>query len=145
MRFLHVGFRVRDLESTVAMYTQVPGFTWDAIAEHQQPAGCFKVTHGYSTDGAEFEFVQTMSGTAVDELVLGEREGVSHIAFAVDDLDAERTKAVANGIEIVNEGAAPRARWLFLKDPRFGGVLLQLVELRPQPAPQRLALQPAPQ
>jgi len=74
-----------------------------------------------------------MSGTAVDELVLGEREGVSHIAFAVDDLDVERTKAVANGIQVVNEGAAPRARWFFLKDPRFGGVLLQLVELRDPP------------
>jgi catechol 2,3-dioxygenase-like lactoylglutathione lyase family enzyme len=133
VRFLHVGFHVRDLERTVGIYKDIPGFSWDTIAEHEQPAGRFRVTHGYSTDGAEFEFVQTLSGTAVDEQVLGDREGVSHIAFAVEDLDAERAKANANGIEIVNEGVAPRARWFFLKDPRFGGVLLQLVELRDQP------------
>jgi catechol 2,3-dioxygenase-like lactoylglutathione lyase family enzyme len=133
VRFLHVGFHVRDLERTVRIYTDVPGLSWDTIAEHRQPEGRFKVTHGYSADGAEFEFVQTLSGTAVDEQVLGDREGVSHIAFAVDDLDAERAKATKNGIEIVNEGVAPRARWFFLKDPRFGGVLLQLVELRHQP------------
>jgi catechol 2,3-dioxygenase-like lactoylglutathione lyase family enzyme len=87
------------------------------------------------------EYVQTLAGTAIDDLVLGDRDGVSHIAFAVDDLDAERARAQAHGVEVLGEGDASRARWLFLKDPSFGGVLIQLVELhRNEPAKQPLAV-----
>lgn len=141
MRLLHIGFRVSNLERVVNAYTHMAGFKWDNIVEHQQPHGRFKVTHGYTTDGTEVEFVETLAGAAIDDLVLGDRDGVSHIAFAVDDLDAERAKAQAHGVEVLGEGDAPRARWLFLKDPSFGGVLIQLVELhQAEPAKKQLAV-----
>ena len=59
---------------------------------------------------------------------MGGREGVSHVAFLVDDLAAERARQ-RKGIAIVNEGSAPRASWIFLHDDRLGGALVQLVEL----------------
>ena len=136
MRLLHFGFKVRDIERTMQAYQELAGITWDPVAEHVLPApgddGCRQrslVTHGYTDDGVEIELVQTLEGVAVDDEVLGDREGVSHVAFLVDDLDAERAKARAKGIAIVHEGSAPRASWVFLKDDRLGGALVQLVQL----------------
>jgi hypothetical protein len=87
------------------------------------------VTHGKTGDGVEIELVQYVEGPPVDDLVMNGREGVSHVAFVVDDLAAERASAQAKGIAIVNEGSAPRASWIFLHDNRLGGALVQLVQL----------------
>ncbi|NWG53164.1 MAG: VOC family protein [Hydrogenophilaceae bacterium] len=135
-RFLHFGFRVHDIERAMATYRDLLGIEWDAVAEHAIAQGGAdggpirsKVTHGKSGDGVEIELVQYLEGTPVDDSVLGDREGVSHIAFVVDDLAAERALAVAKGMRIVGEGAAPRASWIFLHDERLGGALVQLVQL----------------
>ncbi|MGE0740826.1 MAG: VOC family protein [Hyphomonadaceae bacterium] len=136
MRLLHFGFRVHDIERTMQAYTELFGIEWDPVAEYALPRdgdasklSRSKVTHGKTGDGVEIEMVQYVEGPPVDEHVLGGREGISHVAFLVDDLAAERAKAQARGIAIVNEGSAPRASWIFLHDERLGGALVQLVQL----------------
>jgi catechol 2,3-dioxygenase-like lactoylglutathione lyase family enzyme len=135
-RLLHFGFRVHDIERTMSAYTELFGIEWDPVAEYALPRdgdasqlSRSKVTHGKTGDGVEIELVQYVEGPPVDDLVMGGREGVSHVAFVVDDLAAERARAEAKGITIVNEGAAPRASWIFLHDERLGGALVQLVQL----------------
>lgn len=140
MRLLHFGFKVHDIERTMRAYEDLVGIKWDPIAEHVQPPSCgrrgpqrSRVTHGFTDDGVEIELVQTVEGVAVDDAVLGDREGISHVAFLVDDLAAERARVAAKGVEIVSEGTAPRASWIFLKDEGLGGALVQLVQLNKQP------------
>jgi len=136
MRLLHFGFKVHDIERAMQGYEEVAGIRWDPVREYEQPPregetkpNRTKVTHGYTSDGVEIELVQQIEGAAIDDAVLGAREGVSHLAFVVDDLAVERAKAQARGIAIINEGAAPRASWIFLQDDRFAGALVQLVQL----------------
>ena len=130
MRLLHFGFKVHDIERTMQAYSEIAGVRWDPVVEYVQPgARRSRVTHGYTEDGVEIELVQPVEGAAVEDVIMGDREGISHIAFVVDDLAAERAKALDRGMEIVNEGTAPRASWIFLKDDRLGGALVQLVEL----------------
>ncbi|QGZ96225.1 VOC family protein [Terricaulis silvestris] len=136
MRLLHFGFKVHDIERTMQAYNELFGIDWDPVAEFALPRGDnnaqlsrTKVTHGKTGDGVEIELVQYVEGPPVDDMVMGEREGISHVAFLVDDLAAERAKAEAKGIAIVNEGTAPRASWIFLHDHRLGGALVQLVQL----------------
>lgn len=135
-RFLHFGFRVHDIDATMKAYEELLGIAWDPVQEYEIPrsgadggASRSKVTHGKTGDGVEIEMVQYLEGAPVDETVLAGREGISHIAFVVDDLGAERAAAEAKGIAIVGEGNAPRASWIFLHDKRLGGALVQLVQL----------------
>ena len=137
MKLLHFGFAVHDIEKTTAAYRDLFGIRWDPVVEHsssalidgEQHASRVKVTHGYTEDGAEIEMVQAIEGRTTDEVVLGGREGISHIALQVDDLAAEKARLLGLGMKIINEGQAPRANWLFVADDRLGGALVQLVQL----------------
>jgi catechol 2,3-dioxygenase-like lactoylglutathione lyase family enzyme len=142
MRFMHFGFKVHDIEKTSAAYRELFGLDWEPIKEFTLPTRVgdsfadarSKVTHAWTDDGVEIELVQTVEGLSVDDALLGDREGMSHIAFQVEDLAAERAKAEARGANILSEGTAPRASWFFILDERLGGALVQLVELHEKPA-----------
>jgi catechol 2,3-dioxygenase-like lactoylglutathione lyase family enzyme len=133
MRLLHFGFKVHNIERTMSAYRDLFGIEWDPVVEYALPGADgvnrSKVTHGKTGDGVEIELVQYVEGANLDTRVLGDREGISHVAFVVDDLEAERARAAANGVSIVGEGTAPRASWVFLHDERLGGALVQLVQL----------------
>ena len=136
MDLLHFGFAVRDVETTSQAYRDLFGVAWAPIARYVLPdpdGGADQVslvTHGHTHDGVEIEMVQTVSGQTVDARWFGDREGLSHIAFKVEDLAAERARLTAGGVQIVGEGSAPRADWFFVRDDRLGGALVQLVQLR---------------
>ena len=137
MKLLHFGFKVHDIEKTSQAYRELFGLDWEPIKAFALPTRVgehtaevlSKVTHAWTDDGVEIELVQTVEGASVDDAILGDREGMSHIAFQVDDLAAERAKAEARGANILSEGTAPRASWFFLLDERLGGALIQLVQL----------------
>lgn len=135
-RLLHVGFKVHDIDRTMQAYADLFGIAWEPPATYDLPPSGdqtgpqrSRVTHGWTGDGVEIELVQSLEGQPVDDTVLGEREGVSHLAFLVDDLTRERDQLTARGFSIVHEGSAPRASWIFIKDERLGGALIQFVQL----------------
>jgi catechol 2,3-dioxygenase-like lactoylglutathione lyase family enzyme len=142
MKFLHFGFKVHDIEKTSAAYRELFGLDWEPIKEFAMATRVgdrvgevrSKVTHAWTDDGVEIELVQTVEGRSADDALLGDREGMSHLAFEVEDLAAERARAEARGANILSEGTAPRASWFFLLDERLGGALVQLVQLHQQPA-----------
>ena len=142
MKFMHFGFKVHDIEKSSAAYRELFGLDWEPIKDFTLPTRVgdrfgevrSKVTHAWTDDGVEIELVETVSGHSADNALLGDREGMSHLAFEVEDLAAERARAEARGANIISEGTAPRASWFFIHDERLGGALVQLVQLHPQPA-----------
>ncbi len=143
MNLLHFGFKVNDIARSSAIYADLFGVVWDPVREYDVPVSVngqarrnrSLVTHGKTSDGIEIEMVQPIEGEVPDDIALGDREGISHVAFAVHDLQSERARLLARGIEIVNEGTAPKADWLFVTDDRLGGVLVQLVQLHQEKQP----------
>jgi len=141
MKFLHFGFKVNDIEKTSQAYSELFGLAWEPIKEFTLRSRVgdrtgetrSRVTHAWTEDGTEIELVETVEGHSVDTELMGEREGLSHLAFAVDDLAAERAKAEARGLNVLSEGTAPRASWIFIHDDRLGGALVQLVQLHEPP------------
>ena len=138
MNLLHFGLKVKDIERAMQAYGDLLGIKWDPVVEHSAAdmlidgvhgPSRVKVTHGLTANGVEIELVQLVEGHTTDDLVMGDREGISHMAFLVDDLDRCRSDLVAKGYRIVNEGSAPRADWLFTHDEKLGGALLQFVKL----------------
>ncbi|MGE0387897.1 MAG: VOC family protein [Gammaproteobacteria bacterium] len=140
MKFLHFGFRVHDIERTVAAYRELLGLEWEPVKEYAttdpqgRPARS-QVSHAWTEDGTEIEMVQVDGGACLDDLVMGGREGISHVAVAVQDLAAEKSRALARGLKVVQEGSAPRASWFFIHDERLGGALVQMVQLHQAEGP----------
>lgn len=136
-KFLHFGFKVKNIHESVKTYGDLLGIKWDPIIEFQteeqdllgkQTPLRIYLTHGHTADGTEIEMIQLIDGDVPDRIALGDREGISHIAFSVDDLEAARADAKEQGMKVVSEGKAPRANWIFVADDKLGGALVQLVK-----------------
>ena len=96
------------------------------------------VSHGWTADGTEIEMVQVVEGRTADHLVLGDGEGLSHVAFSVEDLDSAVATAVAAGLRRVAEWSSPAVDYVFLSGTALGGVLVQLVQFKAPRPVQRL-------
>lgn len=136
MKFLHAGYAVKDLEKTVALYSELFGFKFEPIKEHALTTTVqgkpnpmrARVTHGLTDSGVEFEMVQSVEGISSDSLIMGDREGISHLAFCVDDLAAGRTQLEARGLEMVYEFASGVVDYMFFRGDGLAGVMIQLVK-----------------
>jgi catechol 2,3-dioxygenase-like lactoylglutathione lyase family enzyme len=143
MDFLHVGMKVSDIGASSALFAELFGIAWEPVREYPLQTITLEgsvspsttlVTHGTTTSGVEIEMVQVTEGRTADELVLGEREGLSHIAFTVPDLDAAAEDAQRRGLRQVSEYRSDDVDFAFFASPQLGGVLVQLVQFkRPRP------------
>ncbi len=136
MKFLHVGMKVDDIERSQRLYGELFGMSWEPVSEHALPDALLEgevipsrtlVSHGWTSDGTEIEMVQVLEGRTADHLVLGDREGLSHIAFSVDDLAAAVESAEAAGLTRVSEWSSPAVDFVFFSGAALGGLLVQLV------------------
>jgi catechol 2,3-dioxygenase-like lactoylglutathione lyase family enzyme len=136
MKLLHVGFAVKDIHRSIKLYQEAFGIRWEPVKEYAlttyidgvaNPTRAL-VTHGLTDNGVEFEMVENVAGISADSLILGDREGLSHMAFVVEDLAAARADAEARGIRTVSEFRSEKVDFIFLKDERLAGALVQLVQ-----------------
>jgi catechol 2,3-dioxygenase-like lactoylglutathione lyase family enzyme len=136
-KFLHFGFKVKDIHASMKTYGALLDIKWDPVVEfqteeqdlHGKPCPLrIYLTHGHTSDGTEIEMIQLLDGDVPDRIVLGDRDGISHVAYSVDDLEAARARAQAQGLKIVSEGKAGRANWIFVADDKLGGALVQFVK-----------------
>ena len=99
-----VGFVVRDMDAALALYEPVFGpftqmdsgeFEYDYRGE--KDTSSLKLAFGRSGD-VEIELIQWVSGrTPHKEFIDAGREGMHHLRFRVDDLDAKVAEAEALG------------------------------------------------
>ena len=139
MGFLHVGMKVHDIERATRCYTAAFGIAWDPVREYQlshitlegdaAPSRTL-VTHGKTAQGFEIEMVQGLEGKTADDLVLDGREGVSHIAFTVDNLDTAIAEAIERGLRLVSEYRSEQVDFAFFDVDDLGGLLAQLVHFK---------------
>jgi catechol 2,3-dioxygenase-like lactoylglutathione lyase family enzyme len=145
MGFLHVGMKVHDIERATRLYTAVFGIAWEPVREYHlsditlngdvAPSRTL-VTHGKTAQGFEIEMVQVLEGEVADDLGLDDREGVSHIAFTVGDLDAAIATAAERGLRLVSEYRSEQVDFAFFAGDDLGGLLAQLVHFkRPRHSP----------
>jgi len=149
MEFLHVGMMVSDIDRSIAFYRDVLGIKWEPVKEYRLEGGTFRgepaepsrtlVSHGLTPSGVEIEMVQALEGQIPDHLALGRRQGLSHIAFTVDNLDEAAALLEARGLKNVAEHRADTHAYAFFQGDALGGPLVQLVELK---GPRSLNIEP---
>ncbi len=80
--------------------------------------------------GLTFELIQPLKGTSIyDEFLEEKGEGLHHLAFMVEDVDAEITKLEKKGFKVVQTGAMPNTKWAYLEPEDSCGLLIELCQM----------------
>ena len=116
MRLLHTMLRVKDLQRSIAFYTDVLGMT--LLRQQDYPDGQFTLAFmGYGPE-ADNTVIELTYNWGVNHYELG--TGYGHIAIAVDDVQAAVDAMRAKGANILREPGPMKAGTTvlaFLEDP----------------------------
>jgi methylmalonyl-CoA/ethylmalonyl-CoA epimerase len=128
-RIDHIGVAVEDLDAALGLYEQ--GFEMElAHRETVESQGVEAVL--LDVGDGHVELLRPLGpDTAVGKFLARKGEGLHHVAYAVDDIDATLPRLAAAGIELID--SEPRAgicdsRVAFLHPRSTGGVLTEIVE-----------------
>lgn len=125
----HVGVAVSDLDRAIALYEGtfgMPQIHRETVEEQGVEAVLLDVGDGH------VELLSPLGPeTAVGKFVERRGEGLHHVAYRVDDIDAVLAQLKDAGLELID--SEPRigirkSRVAFLHPKSTGGVLIELVE-----------------
>src|SRR5918992_488516 len=129
-RIYHLGYAVEDIEAASRFYSENFGAepTEPEVVEEQ---GIVATT--FRVGESMIELVQpTRSDSPVGRFLLRRGEGVHHVAYQVDDLEAALKELEKNGVELIDEEpkvGVGGTRVAFVHPKSAFGVLTELVEL----------------
>lgn len=129
-RIDHLGLAVRDLDAAVALYGALFGMAeWERIELPERHMAVAVARVG----GALLELITPTSDEAAFAKFLAERgEGVHHVAYEVDDIEAALAALEQAGARLIDRVPRPGihgTRIAFLHPKAAAGVLIELVEL----------------
>lgn len=128
-RIDHVGVAVEDVDAAIELYEE--GFEMqlvhrERVAEQGVDAALLDVGEGH------VELLAPLGpDTPVGKFIARNGPGLHHVAYAVEDIDAELVRLAAAGIELID--SEPRtgiraSRVAFIHPRSTGGVLTEIVE-----------------
>ena len=140
--FYHVAVVVRDMDKARGKYGSILGesifrpetmLDTSAVSAYEVYGKPTSAVHksriGHTDIGSnklDIEFISPVEGDPIYRDFLNKNgEGIHHIAFRVDDLDAEMDKLVAKGIPIVTSAKRSTGRGFAYFD--FGDCIIELV------------------
>ena len=124
----HVGIAVRNIETTLAFYNRVFGAgTKEIESVEDQGIRAALIRIG----GSQLEFIQpTDPDSSVARFIDRRGEGLHHLCFEVEDLDAKLKLLDEEGIQLIDR--IPRkgltGTIAFLHPKSTGGTLIELVD-----------------
>lgn len=125
----HIGIAVADLESAMKKYASMTGkqAAHKEIVEAQQVETVF-----FPVGDVRLELLNgTAEDSAITKFIEKRGEGVHHICFEVDDLEASRKRLSSQGLKFVDnvpEQGAGGTKVAFIHPKSTGGLLIELVE-----------------
>lgn len=129
MRIEHIGIAVQNAEQSQKLFTKLLG-TGSYKTEEVASEGVSTIFFGI--DNTKIELLQSISAdSAIDKYINKKGEGIHHIAFEVDDIDAEVKRLKEEGFLFVNETPKPGADHkliCFLHPKSTNGVLVELCQ-----------------
>lgn len=125
----HIGIAVSNLEESVKFYEEALGFHLHGteVVEEQKVKVAF-----LPVGDTEIELLEATSGDSpIAKFIETKGQGVQHLAFRVDNIEAALESMRAKGIRLIDEKpryGAGGAKIAFLHPKSTGGVLIELCE-----------------
>jgi methylmalonyl-CoA epimerase len=130
-RIDHIAVVVRDLDAALRVYHEVLGLPLERVEE--VPAEKVRVAFLPLPEGdSEVELVQpTADDTGIARYLAKRGEGMHHICFEVDDIEAAMSELSAAGLQVLEE--KPRLgsqgqKYVFVHPKTAHGVLIELYQ-----------------
>ncbi len=125
----HVGIAVEDLEASLAVYEGILGMKLHGTEEVSEQ----KVKTAFLPVGdTEVELLASTDPEGpIGKFIAAKGQGVQHLAFRVDNLDAALEELKAKGVRLIDEKpryGAGGARIAFIHPKATNGVLVELCE-----------------
>ena len=142
-KFHHVSVVVRDMAKAMKFYEALGmGPFPPLLGPHGKVKLEKKTLHGKPSDweidlrhaegglgDITFELVQPLKGyTPVKEFLDKKGEGIQHIGFFVDDIDAETAKLAAKGFKMTQGAETPTVKWAYYGTDKVGGFSIELMQ-----------------
>lgn len=127
----HIGIAVKDIEQSLKIYRDLLGLELEGThtVEEQKVITAF-----FPVGETHIELVQPTEGNVgVANFIEKRGEGVHHICFEVDDIEAALKQLKERGAKLIDE--TPRAlddgkkKMAFLHPKSTGGVLIELYQI----------------
>lgn len=128
MKIDHIGIAVKHLSSSIPLFEKLlksPCYKTEAVESEQVNTAFFKAAE------SKIELVEAYGAASpISNFIEKKGEGVHHIAFEVDDIEAEIKRLIAEGFEPINKSpkkGADNKLVFFLHPKSTNGVLIELV------------------
>ncbi|ORL45262.1 lactoylglutathione lyase [Zunongwangia atlantica 22II14-10F7] len=125
----HIGIAVNDLEEANKVYAAVmgkPHYKTEAVVSEGVNTSFFEIGE------SKIELLAaTSEDSAIAKSILKRGEGMHHIAFAVDDIEAEIKRLKNEGFQLLNEQpktGADNKLVVFMHPKEANGVLIELCQ-----------------
>ena len=125
----HLGFAVSDIraaEQTFARLLSQQAYKFESVEREGVTTAFFQVGE------TKIELLEsTRSDSAISKFIAKKGEGMHHIAFDVEDIEAEMTRLRAEGFELLHDhplDGADNKRICFIHPRSTHGVLVELCE-----------------
>jgi methylmalonyl-CoA/ethylmalonyl-CoA epimerase len=125
----HIGIAVSNLDEAVKLYKDVLGLELhgtEVVPEQKVKVAFLPV------GDTEVELLESTSADGpIAKFIEAKGQGIQHIAFRVDDIEAVLEEMKANGMRLIDEKpryGAGGAKIAFLHPKSTGGVLIELCE-----------------
>jgi methylmalonyl-CoA/ethylmalonyl-CoA epimerase len=125
----HIGIAVKNLEDSNNLFSKllgVPPYKTEAVESEDVKTSFFKVGEN------KIELLEaTNENSVIAKFIDKKGEGVHHIAFDVDDIEAEILRLKKEGFKVVNDVPKRGAdnKWVaFLYPKTTNGVLIELCQ-----------------
>ncbi len=127
----HIGIAVQSLATSLPLFEKLLNtFPYKTeIVESEKVTTAF-----FKTGDTKIELLESMTDAGVIAKFINKRgEGIHHIAFEVDDINAEIKRLIAEGFEVLNEtpkNGADNKLVCFINPKTTNGILIELCQER---------------
>jgi methylmalonyl-CoA/ethylmalonyl-CoA epimerase len=125
----HIGIAVKSIDDHRQFYEQTLGARFESIEE--VPSQKVRVAF-FKVGDVRLEVLEPTDPTSTVAAFIEKRgEGLHHVAYTVDDIEARLAELMAGGVRLIDESPRPGAhhmRIAFLHPKSSGGVLTEMCE-----------------
>ncbi len=125
----HIGIAVKDLQSAILLFEQLlntPCYKTEDVASEGVKTAFFK------TGESKIELLEgTNENSPITKFISKKGEGIHHLAFEVENIEAEMKRLQALGFELLNtepKNGADNKKVCFLHPKSTNGVLIELCQ-----------------